>query len=455
MGRWAGAPSVTCGNGVVWDAEAVTVLDGPPATVDDIPSRPASWWRRRRRWAWLASLGLGVVLITLTAAVSGPPSRHPPVPASHGIMPSFRVGAVRLWDSGTQWVNIEPDRGTFDWAALDREVAGAQSAGLPVLFTFGGTPGWASPAGPVGPYREKPRTTPPDDLADWDVFVAALVGRYQGRIEAYELWVLATDIRFYNGSVETLVAMTRRASGIIRAADPKATVVCPGMGNLWAPDGRRMLQRFAELGGYSYCDVASVKLYQRMTSDPPETMVELATTIDRAFHEAGVHPPLWSTGTFYQISSQERLPEEQARNFAVRFYLAGIYARSVNLERMYFYNWGGIKIPIVLQAVDGAPTQAALAVEQLQRWLVHAQSRACGHGLAIRLPDNVWQCLFTIVESDRRYDATIRWTDHGIATTTAGPGVATIHRLDGSTTAVQPGDTITVTEEPILIDHRP
>ncbi len=75
--------------------------------------------------------------------------------------------------------------------------------------------------------------------------------------------------------------------------------------------------------------------------------------------------------------------------------------------------------------------------------------------LAIRLPDNVWQCLFTIAEPDRRYDATIRWTDHGTATTTAEPGVAAISRLDGSTTAVQPGDTITVTEEPILIDHRP
>ncbi len=370
-------------------------------------------------------------------------------------MPSFRIGAVRLWDSGTQWANIEPDRGEFDWTVLDREVAGAQNAGLPVLFTLGGTPRWASPAGRVGPYSNGSRTTPPDDLADWDALVAALVGRYHGRIEAYELWVLANDSHFYTGSVETLVEMTRRASEIIRAADPKATVVCPGMGNLWTDGGRQVLQRFAELGGYNYCNVAGIKLYQRGASDPPETMLDLVTTIDRVFHEAGIHPRLWNTGTTYLIPLQKSLTETQARNYAVRFFLVGVYARSVNLERMYFYNWGGTNIPIVLQAVGGAPTRAALAVEQLQRWLAHAQSRSCGHGLAIRLPDNVWQCECTIVESDRHYDAMIRWTDSGTATTIAEPGVAAVHGLDGDTTTVQPGDTITVTEEPILIEHRP
>jgi hypothetical protein len=248
--------------------------------------------------------------------------------------------------------------------------------------------------------------------------------------------------------------MTRRASRIIKTADPAATVVCPGMGNLWTSEGQLVLRQFAAAGGYNYCDVAGIKLYQRTAADPPETMLDLAVTIDRVFHESGIQPRLWSTGTTYAITLQKPLTATQARDYAVRFFLVGIYVRSLNIERMYFYNWGSARIPLVLQAVGGVPTAAALAVEQLQRWLAHAQSLSCGHGQAMQLPTNVWECDFQITDAEQQsHRAAIRWTDSGTATATAEPSVTDLRRLDGSTTTVRAGDTITITEEPILIDH--
>lgn len=459
---------------------------GEPVMAEATASRPAARSRGRvwpgRRAQALLAVGLVVVcLVVVTASsvasrvdqsprpgaaqwVPGPAWTLPPAPvvstlfgvtinSGTGVMPSFRVGAVRLWDSGTRWSQIQARRGEFDWSVLDRQVAAARDADLPVLFVLGGTPRWAEPGGPPGPYPDGATSGPPDDLADWDAYVRALVGRYHGRIEAYELWVLANDRRFYSGRIETLVEMTRRASGIIRAADPRATVVCPGMGQLWTAAGIRFLERFAALGGYDYCDVGGVKLFQRRATDPPETMLRLITAIDHAMHRAGIQPRLWDTGTTYDIPLEGTLDEDTARDYAVRFFLVGIYARAENLERMYFYNWGGTRIPIVLQAVGGAPTGAALAVEQLQRWLAHAQSRSCGHGIAMNLPENVWQCRFTIVDLAGARDAVIRWTDTGTANTTAGPGARDLVRLDGSATAVQPDDTITVTGEPVLIDY--
>ncbi|MFH9829349.1 helix-turn-helix domain-containing protein [Streptomyces bobili] len=456
------------------------------APQDPSPSAPAGepvGGPRRRSLSFIAVASAVTLLVAVTAASSGPalrrtsarqpdqwisgpawvssPARIPStlfgvtINSTTGTMPSFRTGAVRFWDSGTRWADIEPQRGEFDWSVLDRLADGAERAGQPALFVMGATPQWASPNGPLGPYADGSRAAPPDRLADWDTFVRALVHRYRGRIEAYELWVLANDSRFYNGSMETLVEMTRRASRIIRAADPKATVVCPGMGRLWEPDALHVLERFAELGGYRYCDVAGIKLYQRTASDPPETMLALTRTVDRVLHHAGVHPPLWSTGTMYEIPLQAPLDRRRAADYAVRFYLVGLYARKVNLQRMYFYNWGGTKIPIVLQAEGGAPTQAALAVEQLQRWLTHAWIRSCGHGLAVNLADNVWECTFTVTEPQRSYEATIRWTDSGTAVTTAEPGLGFVHRLDGTTTPVQPGDTVQITEQPILLEQRP
>ncbi|MBT2226651.1 helix-turn-helix domain-containing protein [Nonomuraea sp. NEAU-A123] len=396
--------------------------------------------------------------------ISGPAWALPPEPvprtlfgatlnSSSGAMPDFDLGAVRFWDSETRWSQVEPQRGVFDWRTLDSLVAGAQRAGLPALYVAGGTPAWAAPDGAHSVYPEGARSAPPDDLAEWDRFIRALAHRYRGRINAYELWVLASDKRMYTGTPETLVVMTRRASAIIRSIDPKATIVCPGMGNLWTAEGRQILQRFAELGGYDHCDVAGIKLYQQAATDPPETMLDLLGAVDRLFHEAGVHPRLWNTGTTYTIALQQPLDQAMARNYAVRFFLVGMYARNYHLERMYFYNWGGTKIPIVLQAEGGKPTAAARAVETLQSWLASAQSRSCGHGLSAGLPSNAWQCEFTIGSGAAAHPAAVQWTQSGAAAIRANAAVISVRHLDGRVDHPSPGETLHITGEPILIEY--
>jgi transcriptional regulator with XRE-family HTH domain len=372
-----------------------------------------------------------------------------------GEMPSFRIGAVRFWDSDTRWAQLQPRRDVFDWTTLDRLVASAHRARLPALFVIGGTPEWATaPNAPKAPYGDGSRAAPPMDLRDWDLFVRALVSRFRGRIEAYELWVLANDSHYFTGSTATLVEMTRRANHIIKSIDPKAITACPGMGQLWEPDGRRILKRFAELGGYRYCDVASIKLYQRTANDPPETMLEILQAVDSTMHKAGVNPVLWSTGTNYDIATQPRLDDEQAISHAVRFYLTGLYGRELNLQRMYFYSWGNTKIPIVLQAEEGAPTKAALAIEELQGWLANAQVRSCGRGTQDQLPPNVWQCDFIVTDFSGTHPAMIRWTYSGTANTTAPRGARLIRRLNGLTTSIDQNSVIPVDQYPILIEYQ-
>lgn len=457
-----------------------------PAVV--VPATP-----RRPRWRTAALAGLAAVLLvagtaTATAmrmsADAGPPPQTQaptaiatpqwiggptwtlparPVPpeffgvtinSATGHMPGFTTGAVRLWDSETRWSNIQPARDQYDWTTLDRLVDGARGSNLPVLFVLGGTPEWAAPAGKRSVYPDGARSAPPDDLAVWDAYIGALIGRYKGRISAYELWVFANDPRMYSGTVETLVEMTRRANAIIRAGDPQAVVVCPGMGNLWSAEGQQTLRRFAELGGYEHCQAAGIKLHQRSPEDPPETMLELTALIDRLFHEIGVQPPLWNTGTTYEIPLQGQLDRARARDYAVRFFLVGLLARTTNLQRMYFYNWGGTKIPIVLQADQGEPTEAALAVQQLQRWLSGAQITGCGHGQAVELPQYVWQCEFVVSTAEGHRRALIRWTHAAPVTLRAEAGAEAVLRLDGSTEPVGAGAEIMITGTPVLIRYR-
>lgn len=449
-----------------WRVATGTERPAPPR-----PLKP-SW----RRWpVGLAALSAVVALVVVLTTLEEPerssarPQRidgpawefdRPVAPELFGVtlssatgeMPGFKVGSVRFWDSRTRWATLQPRSGEFDWSVLDRLVEAAHRAGLPALMVFGGTPEWAAPNGPKAPYDDGSRAAPPDDLARWDEFVRAVGQRYRGRLEAYELWVSATDRRYFSGSVETLVEMTRRAKRVLDEVDPNAVLVCPPMGRLWEKEGRALLQRFARLGGYDHCDVAGVKLHQRNASEPPETMVGLLRQTWTAMHEAGVHPRVWNTSTTYDLPSQGTLNDRRASDYAMRFYLVGIYGTSLSLERMYFYNWGSTNLPIVLQPKGGRPTRAALAVEELQRWLARTHTRSCGHGTEAGLPATVWQCVLT-AEDGRTL--TIRWTQTGTAETTAGPGSESVRLADGTSRPLRAGDPVEVSETPLLIVQRP
>jgi hypothetical protein len=370
--------------------------------------------------------------------------------STSGAMPTFEVEALRLWDSRTRWANLEPRRGAFDWTILERMVTSAEKAGKPVLLTFGGTPQWASPDGPRTAYTDGSRTSPPDNLADWDNFVRQVVTRYRGRIGAYELWDYANSSRFYSGSTQTLVEMVRRAARIIKTVDGGARVACPSMGDLWQAAGREALRRFAAAGGYNHCDAAAVKLHARDPSGRPEEMAELATLIDKALHQAGLSLPLWATGPGFNIPDARPLDEETAANHAARFYLTGLFAR---FERMYFYNWGSRKIPLVLQAEGGPPTRAALGVAELQRWLASARITSCGRGRDDGLPENAWQCRFVLGRKGAERPAVIRWTDSGTATMSAEPGAKAVHHLDGRVTPVRAGQPVSLSERPVLLEY--
>ncbi|TWP46957.1 helix-turn-helix domain-containing protein [Lentzea tibetensis] len=443
------------------DPEVPCETPPPPTTVP-----PA---RRPVRWV---AISAGVVLVAallvvlrggsppeqaaarVAGAWSQAPLAVPPsffgvtVGNSSGAMPTFRIGAARFWDSHTRWANVEPRRGEFDWSVLDRLVAGAEARGMPVLYTFGGTPEWASPAGPRAVYDDGSRTTPPDDLGDWDGYVRAVAERYRGRIQAYELWVFGNDTRYYSGDVETLAEMTRRANRIIKEVSRDATVVCPGMGRLWQEDARAVLERFAATRAYDHCDAAGIKLHQKKASDPPESMLELTDFVESTFHRAGVHPPLWSTGTTYELPLNDPLDPDIGADYAVRFYLVGLYAR---IARMYFYNWGGTKLPVVLQPVGGDPTRAALQVEELQRWLNRAAIESCAQGTPAGLPSGVYQCRF---RSGDGKPLAVLWTDHGTASMPTPPAAVDVRRLDGSSTPADAASDLTITTRPILVTFR-
>lgn len=59
--------------------------------------------------------------------------------------PDLPVHAIRLWDAGTKWGNLNPTPATYTWANLDAQINEARGNGADLLYTFGGVPPWALP----------------------------------------------------------------------------------------------------------------------------------------------------------------------------------------------------------------------------------------------------------------------------------------------------------------------
>ncbi|WP_395370523.1 helix-turn-helix domain-containing protein [Streptomyces tubercidicus] len=367
-----------------------------------------------------------------------------------GEMPAFRTGAVRLWESGTRWGTIEPRRHHYDWSVLERTVKSAERHRLPVLFTLSGTPLWAAPGGRKSAYGDS-LASPPADLTDWEHFVRKVATRYRGRIGSYELWDYPSHPLHYAGSIAVLAKMVERAAAIIHRAAPGALVACPSFGELWEERGRELLRQFARTGAYESCDVAALKMPPHRADSPPEEIIDLARNVhDLLFKEGLREIQVWNTGPDRSVAVTLPLDARHARDYAVRFYLAGLYSWHYGMRRMYFYSWGSTGVPLVVQPVGGRPTEAGLRMDRLRQWLDGARIAACGQGAQMGLPEGAYTCRF---ERDGKLFF-VRWTTKGRADVSANEGTYRLRHMDGRTVRVQAGDRISFGEEPVLIESR-
>lgn len=146
-------------------------------------------------------------------------------------------GTTRLWDAGTDWYNLEPAHGTYDWTTLDTWldlIAAHQPTAA--IYTFGHTPCFlASTACGSNPWSP----SPPLDLTGngsptFTAFVTALVEHCspaghcaRDYIKYWEMWNEANSTPYWSGTVTQLYQMFKPVIPIIRNNVPGAQVLTP------------------------------------------------------------------------------------------------------------------------------------------------------------------------------------------------------------------------------------
>jgi len=159
------------------------------------------------------------------------------------------------------WKDFEPSKGNINWGDIDALVNSCHDAGLNVLLSVVKAPAWARGADADLTVDGPPAN--PQDLAD---FMGALAERYEGRVQAYEVW--NEQNLHYEWGNEALdanryVQLLAAAYQAIKAQDSDAIVVSgaptpTGANPPVAVDDLTYLERMYQAGLKHYCDAVGV-----------------------------------------------------------------------------------------------------------------------------------------------------------------------------------------------------
>jgi polysaccharide biosynthesis protein PslG len=138
---------------------------------------------------------------------------------------------VRL---NANWADIEAAQGEPNFNQLDATVDALSLNGFNILLTIATSPTWAR--------SETVEDGPPDDFATFGAFVSQLATRYQGRVQAYQIWNEPNLRREWSSmthriGAQSYVDLLTVAYQAIKAADPQARVITAGLSPTGFNDG--------------------------------------------------------------------------------------------------------------------------------------------------------------------------------------------------------------------------
>ena len=313
-----------------------------------------------------------------------------------GLTAAISYGAVRFWDVGTAWSDLEPAKNHYWFAHLDGLVASALARNTKITLVLGSTPAWAatnpnqSSASWLGPGS----SSPPRDLADWNAYVTTVAKRYKGRIDSYQIWNEGGLLPFWSGSPSKLARLTASAYVAIKKADPAAKVVSTAMlprQSNWRTWGTAYLTRLHDFGWP--VDVFAVHSYEPdKLANPEGRVVVLKQTKALLRSVRAPRRPLWDTETNYTSHAyywpRQKIHGNRAATWVARTYLDSV---RLGISRTYWYGWnarvGHLGVTI------GPNNRGALGFTAIRTWLVGSTFRGC---TAARTPSGatVTRCSF-------------------------------------------------------------
>jgi hypothetical protein len=390
---------------------------------------------------------LGAIIIGFFVPGTQAQTPQGPVPSSffgmhlHDVKsawPDVPIGALGK-GSETVWPYIEPNPPSngvhkYNWSILDAWVAMAQAHGVDFFWANTFVPRWAvsdtstCTYTPVGQPPQSGCTGMVSNIDDWIDFTTALVTRYKGRIEFYELWNEPYIRKNFTGTVADMVSLTNHFHDVIREKDPGALIISPThfgydksfMDSYWASGATK--------------DVDVVSLHGEFGDISAEAILASGGGLVKALMaKYGLsNKPLWDT----EAQGGNLTPDQIERFVAVDHILHW----STGISRMYWYEWDYDRPTYRLK-----DTPAATAYRQVYKWMVGATMSPCLISGA-----DVYKATYSCDLVRGAVKTRAVWDAAGPSSYTVPTGYASYEDLSGNSQAID-GTTVAIGLKPILL----
>jgi hypothetical protein len=393
------------------------------------------------------------------SVISGPVADTGIIPASyfgmhlnklgvHQTYPPVGQGMMRLWNTGTEWADIESYNGAMlnpqNWIynssanngfRLDYYVDFIQTNDptTEMIYTMGQSPSWAAGN----------NTLPPDNLADWQNYVSIAGNRYHNKIRYWEPWNEVDYSGTYSGSLQKLDSISLIAFQELKNIDPANKILSPNF------TGPEMLAHYLYEGGGGHEDIISWHHYPSRT---PEDMIpEIIGMQDLMQNYNLSGKPLWNTEGAITIPNTGSFDPGEEAAALCRAY---VVQWSFGVSNFNWYAWdvfGGSLTQYARLSYSATPNQydsitpAGEAYRQTALWMKGAKMKSRA------IMGATWMMG---LERPGGYKAWIVWNTAGPLSFNLPSFMNVIQYRDLAGNVVQQtGSSVQISQSPILLEN--
>ena len=260
------------------------------------------------------------------------------IPADYaGIVHAGRTGTQEEFDYlhylGADWVlnsfywdRIEPRQGEWNFSGYDTFVDSNRAEGIKVLGVLAYDVGWIHEDGRGHDY------IPPDRVADFARFVRNTAEHFRGRVDGWCIWNEPNTSRFWTGTDDEFVELTRQAADAIREVDSDVILLGGAFNRNVLGLPERFIRKLFESGAMDKVDAIAFHPYELN----PSRSLTLYNRFKKIVDDYGFGNKIWITEMGYPTGGwyPTKVPENRFPEYVVKTF---VYLSSAGSNRLLWY----------------------------------------------------------------------------------------------------------------------